>query len=182
LPKQSSRLGRSPRAKKNGAKQSTKVLPFRPRNMVERPDASRGEGSWGPDYDRPPLVASNFDDRVAHGNLLGVFNLYVPSCHCTLLRCALMRWGPEGERVILPDCSWRTARGAWTHRPIFLFDSDEEMRAFEEAALVAARAVRRNPSPPQAAAPTWTSAPPTWSSAAADDGVARADHDDAPPF
>jgi hypothetical protein len=181
LPKQPSRLGHGARPKRSGTRQSTKVLPFRPRNLVERSDESRGAGSWGPDHDRPPLVASNFDDRVAHGNLLGVFNLYVPHWHCTLLRCALMRWGPEGERVILPDCSWRTARGAWTHRPNFLFDSDEEMRAFEEAALVAVRIARRNPPPPQPVASTWTSAPPsTAAESAGDDGVARADHDDVP--
>lgn len=140
-----------------------KVLPFRPRNMdavTAEAAASPGDGlaTWGPDHDRPPLVASNFQWIEGRGHLLAMLTLTVPSWRVIIPNCRLMRWG-KGERVMLPQASWTTKRGAKVYTDLVVFTSDIEQRLFEEAALDAVRAARRSMPPPVANPATITSDP-----------------------
>lgn len=140
------------RAYRERVKRGGKVLPFRARNMVEEPDdpADRVAGTWGPNHDRPPMTASNFDWKEGRGKLRAVFVLRVPSWNVMIAGCRLMRWGGPGERVLLPQSSWSTKPGRRIYEDQIIFTSDLEMRLFEEEALRAVRRARRDMPPPVA--------------------------------
>jgi 5-methylcytosine-specific restriction endonuclease McrA len=135
-------IGRAKRRQKE-----PRILPFMPRNIVERP-GSRSAGdefvTWGPNYDWPPLVASNWEP-VRHSEfnakLLGICTLTVPHWKVSIANCKVVRWGPRGLRVFLPEEKWEDRFGNNHYRPIFCFDSDQAQRDFEEAALRAVRAL-----------------------------------------
>ena len=165
------------------AAKTGKILPFMPRTtdpVVAAAEASPGDAyaTWGPNSDRPPMVASNFDWKTGRGKLLAVFTLTVPHWHAMLLGCRLMQWGKAGERVLLPQQKYGNATGFRAYSDIHVFTSDEEQRAFEEQALKAVRVARKNMPPPVAGAKTKI-IPPARDDRA-DDGVAAGDADDVP--
>jgi hypothetical protein len=126
----------------------TKIVPF--------PDNSRGDdspaahrASWGPDHDIRPLVAGEVV-LIERGNLIATFTLRirVGSGVAFYFRgFRLVRWGP-GERVFPPqrrttvrvtDDDGKFIRARDYYADLITFDSNRGAKAFEEAALAAAR-------------------------------------------
>jgi hypothetical protein len=118
---------------RNRQRRDPKILPFTPRSPGEEFQ------TWGPDYDRPPIVATSWYP-ILRGKFLGTVTLLVPHWHVRITNCRLIRWG-RGMRVFLPDLRWVNSFGKAHYTEIFAFDSDEEEREFGEAMLRAVRAM-----------------------------------------
>lgn len=130
----------------------TRIVPF--------PDNHRGDDSpaahratWGPDHDTPPLVAGEVV-LVERGKLIATFTLHVVlkrGLGFYLRNCWLVKWGP-GQRVFPPqrretvrivsvsdDNEYEVIKTNTSYHDYFWFDTNRGAKAFEEAALRAAR-------------------------------------------
>jgi len=133
----------------------TKIVPF--------PDNYRGDDSpaahratWGPDHDVQPMTAGEVV-LVGRGKTIATFTLHVVlkrGLGFYLRGCRLVQWGP-GQRVFLPERKttvkivsvsddddeklFTVVNSRDYYEGLLRFDSNRGAKAFEEAALAAAR-------------------------------------------